>query len=479
MRQFSAPKTALGLVGAALLLLGGSRQCDAQQRGSGYVREVIASTVALEVATASGLKRGTGFFVDTSGTLFTAAHVLAGALSAVVIDSEGLRTPVDGLLYSDSVLDFAALRVTRSSRTFVSFADSDVIEVGTRILVVGSPLGLDFTVADGVISARRTFDGREFLQISAPVSPGSSGGAVVDEAGRVVGLVVSAVRGGGAQNLNFALSARNLRELLPVVRTRAPESLQTSPMGRFGSELDLMPVNEGIRPDWSALDGSEVTSQHARGGGYADKTWVRFRRTRDDSGNPALERSAIMSTVFTDLRESIVSQYQSRTLVRTDSAVGYEHYIADVIVSERRRAESQSSVLHDGLFRRSGTVSSPLSARAPAGVLPPDLAMAVLATIKIPGDSLLLVKTLVADSTGVALRTVRFEVGAPRRAAVPFGNSKTKCSPAGTPHRRTVSVLPVRLTSGAISEEFVVLEEPPRLRASEVICVFVPQKGDR
>lgn len=451
----------------------------AQNAGAPVVRGVIGATVALEVTKANGSYTGTGFYVDSSGTLFTAAHVVRGALAVVAIDSGGLRTPVQGLLYADSVLDFAALKVAGTSRSFLRIADNDALEVGERILVVSSPLGLDFSVADGVLSARRTVDGRVFLQISAPVSPGSSGGPVVDASGRLVGLVVSGLRGAGAENLNFALSARNLRELLPVVRFRAVESFNSSVAAMPDPAMDLSAVNVGLKPNWERLNGTEVTSLYLRGGGYSDKTWVRYRMTRDDNGNAAFERATTGTLLFVNVSETIVSQFTTRTLIRTDTIGDFESFFADAIIARGQSAKSMASSVRSGIYRRTGNLFPTVAVRAPPGVIPPDLVMAVVATAEIPPDSLLILRTLASDSSGVRLQTTRIEFGAPTRLRVPFGNAQTKCSPRGTPNAATVPVLPVRMTSGAVSEEFFVLASPPRLRASQVICVYLPTAPGR
>ena len=84
-------------------------------------------------------------------------------------------------------------------------------QVGERVLVVGSPLGLEESVSAGIVSAIRNIKDRgEFLQISAPISPGSSGGPVVNLQGRVIGVAAFQVRG---QNINFAVPGNRLLAL--------------------------------------------------------------------------------------------------------------------------------------------------------------------------------------------------------------------------------------------------------------------------
>jgi putative serine protease PepD len=78
-------------------------------------------------------------------------------------------------------------------------------QVGDSVLVVGAPLGLDQTVANGIISATRNDNGHDYLQFSAPVSPGDSGGPVVNQSGEVVGITVAKVVANNAEGLSFAI----------------------------------------------------------------------------------------------------------------------------------------------------------------------------------------------------------------------------------------------------------------------------------
>jgi putative serine protease PepD len=87
--------------------------------------------------------------------------------------------------------------------------------VGAPVLVLGSPLGLDGTVTSGIVSAYRTEDGSRVLQFSAPISPGNSGGPVLNDRGEVVGVSVSKYIGEGAEGLSFAIPAERL---CPAIR---------------------------------------------------------------------------------------------------------------------------------------------------------------------------------------------------------------------------------------------------------------------
>lgn len=99
--------------------------------------------------------------------------------------------------------DLAIIR-TADSLTPLSIASSRP-SVGDSVLAAGSPLGLEGTVSAGIVSSFRTEDGLEFLQFSAPISPGNSGGPVVNDRGDVVGIAVAKYTGDGAEGLSFAI----------------------------------------------------------------------------------------------------------------------------------------------------------------------------------------------------------------------------------------------------------------------------------
>jgi S1-C subfamily serine protease len=148
-----------------------------------------------------GRKRGlgSGFAVASDGTTITNYHVIRGASRATVKFSDGTVGSVSGVESYDPGRDLAVIQVTPAPNTVLEVGDSDKLQVGDKIVAVGSPLGLQNTMSEGIVSALRN----GVLQISAPISPGSSGGAVFDEHGKVIG--VSAAQMVAGQNLNFAI----------------------------------------------------------------------------------------------------------------------------------------------------------------------------------------------------------------------------------------------------------------------------------
>jgi serine protease Do len=148
-------------------------------------RIALASTVALRCADSVGA----GFFV-AEGVLLTNAHVLCrnGAPLKVVLADGRETTGVPAR--SDEELDLALVNVNGLAAPPLEMGDAGVLSVGDRVLMVGSPVGMDFTVHEGMVSAMgRVILGTSYIQLDAKVNPGNSGGPLLDTRGRAVGIV--------------------------------------------------------------------------------------------------------------------------------------------------------------------------------------------------------------------------------------------------------------------------------------------------
>ena len=157
---------------------------------------------------------GSGFFIDDRGYLITNFHVLKGAYSAEVKMRNGDKYPVVSVVAEDESSDLIKVFVDTGTRVISSVKISDHSpDIAERVVVVGSPLGLDQTVSEGIVSAIREMPGiGTFFQISAPISPGSSGSPVINMNGDVVGVATfQSVIG---QNLNFAVSSEAILNLV-------------------------------------------------------------------------------------------------------------------------------------------------------------------------------------------------------------------------------------------------------------------------
>ena len=178
--------------------------------------KALAATVSLEMYDRNGtlLGRGSGFFVR-SNLIATNYHVIEGAARGTVKLVDGFRTyTIEGITARDKTNDLALLKVTIQGIKPLPLGNSDTVRIGETVYVAGNPLGLEGTVSDGIISSRRDSDTQERLQMTAPISPGSSGGPVLNGRGEVIGVSVSVYRGIEAQNLNFAIPSNYLKALL-------------------------------------------------------------------------------------------------------------------------------------------------------------------------------------------------------------------------------------------------------------------------
>lgn len=166
--------------------------------------KVLPATVFISVEKEKGGGTGSGFFAQ-NGKIFTNAHVVEDAKKITIKTHEGKAYDAE-ILDANKELDFAVLtaRVPLHEYSNLEFT-SEVPTPGSEIIVIGSPLGLEQTISNGLVSAVRHYDNDlTLLQITAPISPGSSGSPVVNMKGQVVGLATMMNTKG--QNLNFAVS---------------------------------------------------------------------------------------------------------------------------------------------------------------------------------------------------------------------------------------------------------------------------------
>jgi len=183
----------------------------------------IPATVTILNLDARGdtVSLGSGFLVSEDGTIVTNFHVMTGAASAIVILADGQRYTRVSALDGDKDVDIAIVKIPGAGLPFLKTTTA-LPAVGSKVVVVGSPLGLEATVTDGVVSGRRVTDGRELLQMSAAISHGSSGGPVINDRGEVVAISTLFLAKG--QSLNFAVPVRYAIGLLrqhPVMRSLA------------------------------------------------------------------------------------------------------------------------------------------------------------------------------------------------------------------------------------------------------------------
>jgi len=159
--------------------------------------------------------QGTGFFINYDGEIVTCRHVVANAERVVVKTARGRIYGATQIVAEDVAGDIARLAVRIPSSEAKPLALSPVQpREGERIIVIGNPLGLELTVSDGIVSAIRNTDTGKTIQLTAPISPGSSGSPVLNMKGEVVAIVNGGKSEG--QNLNFAIPAERIARLTRI-----------------------------------------------------------------------------------------------------------------------------------------------------------------------------------------------------------------------------------------------------------------------
>jgi hypothetical protein len=209
----------------------GSAYARGQESYADLVEQIEPSVVHVQVFGSGGqlIARGTGFFISED-TVVTNKHVVEGAKRVTVRFLSGLELTCKSVTRNPNV-DLAILEVIVANRSIPALRRATKApRVGERVIAVGNPLGLSGTVTDGIVSSLRSSQNNKYIQITAPISPGSSGSPVVNMSGEVVGVATLTLEGG--QNLNFAISTEELADVWPF----APTTRQTNAAGNSASE---------------------------------------------------------------------------------------------------------------------------------------------------------------------------------------------------------------------------------------------------
>lgn len=218
-------------------------------------------------------------------TLLTNCHVLITGRSAAI--RQGNRSFGVTLQYADVDNDMCQITARSLDAPAVELGDSDKLTVGSRIYALGNPQGLELTLSDGLISALRK-DAKQalsWIQISAPISPGSSGGGVFDEEGRLIGISTGGLKNG--QNLNIAIPIKLASSL--------PERHAAFTAQLAARKKDLPPAPA---PGAPALSTAPSSRPALRASGYADVEDIgKFKRVAPGDGPEANYRRFLSSPV--------------------------------------------------------------------------------------------------------------------------------------------------------------------------------------
>ncbi|MGO9492910.1 MAG: trypsin-like peptidase domain-containing protein [Terracidiphilus sp.] len=262
-------------------------QPSRQETVADVVRHSRDAVVQIVVSDQAGneVSLGSGFIVSADGKVVTNYHVIQNAYSGVVKLANGSFFPVEGVLAVDTDKDLAILKVEGKKLPFLNIAPTLDLNVGDQVVAIGSPLGLEGTVSDGIVSAlREEAPGKDWIQTTAPVSHGNSGGPLLNMRGNVVGVITWGISLQEGQNLNFAIPSEEVKSLLgkstevlplnSLLSSAQPVTSQPSPASDQVTEEWADPVTGLV---WSRKDnGIDVTWQQAsdycKGAGFAAHT---------------------------------------------------------------------------------------------------------------------------------------------------------------------------------------------------------------
>ena len=215
----SLQRRSIGALLLALLLIPGYGVYAAPKLSLPQIyRQSSAAVVLIQMVDSGGkvVAIGSGFLVSSSGVIVTNHHVIEpkpGLRPVVKVQSGDIHEDVS-IIHDDQRRDFALIAIKAAGLAVLKLGDSDAVEVGEEVVAIGNPEGLERTYTAGIISAVRPMPGKgyRFIQHQAPISPGSSGGPLLNMSAEVIGINTFYVQGG--QNLNGAVAINYVKPYL-------------------------------------------------------------------------------------------------------------------------------------------------------------------------------------------------------------------------------------------------------------------------
>jgi S1-C subfamily serine protease len=166
-------------------------------------------------------RQGSGFFLTDDGLVATNYHVIAEADAVEVFLNTNARFPLQGVVAISRDEDLALLKVQAVDVPVLQVQEGELLEVGSTVYTIGNPRGLVNSFSRGEVSGLRTrADNLKLIQCTAPMSPGSSGGPLLNKSGKVIGVTTSHLL--ESQNLNFAVPISQVRRLMELGGKAAP-----------------------------------------------------------------------------------------------------------------------------------------------------------------------------------------------------------------------------------------------------------------
>ncbi|MFH1275723.1 MAG: trypsin-like peptidase domain-containing protein [Candidatus Woesearchaeota archaeon] len=173
---------------------------------------IIENSIPAVVSVRTNLGSGSGFLISNDGYIVTNYHVIQGASAAAIVTSDGEQHRVY-LIGNNPNADIAVLKI-EGDFSYLRFGNSNNINVGEKVIAVGNPGGLDFSVTQGIVSAvnRLDADGNNFVQIDVAINPGNSGGPLINLEGKVIGVNTKKIE--SFEGVGFAISSNQVEDIV-------------------------------------------------------------------------------------------------------------------------------------------------------------------------------------------------------------------------------------------------------------------------
>ncbi len=244
----------VSLVAAFSLTVSTETEAPAQESLANVIERCEESVIRIEVKGYAGESLGSGFVVSEDGMIVTNVHVLAGAKSAIAIFPNGKRHSLVGTYIIDEGKDICVAQMNTEGLTPIALA-AELPRKGETVTALGAPLGLSFTATTGIVSAIRA--GKElgsdigddemrgtWVQVDAALSPGNSGGPLINKFGEVVAMSTRASFG-MAQNLNFGISITDIQDAIKEAGTKGERTLESG-VGKIRDKEKSTPGVESL-----------------------------------------------------------------------------------------------------------------------------------------------------------------------------------------------------------------------------------------
>jgi hypothetical protein len=163
---------------------------------------------------------GSGFFISSDGLAITNYHVASNSSALIITTKDGKTYSDVRIIDADQKNDLALLKINGSNFPFLEMGNSKVLKQGQEVYAIGSPLGLDNTMSQGIISnTNRILDDVRYVQFSVPIAPGSSGGALINSSGKVIGITTAGYID-STGDLNLAIPINSAKTLNKTSTTK-------------------------------------------------------------------------------------------------------------------------------------------------------------------------------------------------------------------------------------------------------------------